>query len=281
MSNEINIFELPVHPSANLFPMVSDNDLKEMADDIKANGLIHPVVLSTEDKKTYLIDGRNRLAACKLVNIIPGYTEYSGDINTFINSANNVRRELTKGQKAMSYAVMFTEGVGTGNKAPRCTINRETLRKARHVLAFKLELKESVLDGTVSLNSAFTESTDSEKEAIKRKALTELLKNEAEELYDLVVEERLTLEQAKAAHDENNKEDLARVKQDTDYFNAFLDGMKILGSIESLNNILDNVKKGRLHHGLGRYERDTDLLEILFKDADKKIKIIEDFVYEK
>jgi ParB-like chromosome segregation protein Spo0J len=49
-----------VHPVANLFPMLPDDELQELADDIRANGLQHPIVL---DKDGVLIDGRNRWAA--------------------------------------------------------------------------------------------------------------------------------------------------------------------------------------------------------------------------
>ena len=57
--------------------MMSDAELAELAADIKANGLLEPIVVwedNTEAPKggegpfpTYLLDGRNRLAALKLL----------------------------------------------------------------------------------------------------------------------------------------------------------------------------------------------------------------------
>jgi ParB-like chromosome segregation protein Spo0J len=58
----------PVHPIADLFPMMTDEELANLAADIKANGLIHPVVL---DKNGVLLDGRNRDRACQIAGIEP------------------------------------------------------------------------------------------------------------------------------------------------------------------------------------------------------------------
>src|SRR5262245_60645033 len=54
---------LPVHPAADRFPLMSEAELKELAADIKENGLQHPVVLTEIDGKPAVLDGRNRLDA--------------------------------------------------------------------------------------------------------------------------------------------------------------------------------------------------------------------------
>ena len=56
---------IKVHPAADLFPLMSESELRELGEDIKANGLQHVIVLH-EGK---LIDGRNRLDAMELVGI--------------------------------------------------------------------------------------------------------------------------------------------------------------------------------------------------------------------
>jgi hypothetical protein len=62
--------DLPVHPAAELFPMLSDEELVKLGEDIKQNGLKHRVVIYEDaDHKYWLLDGRNRLDAMKRVGI--------------------------------------------------------------------------------------------------------------------------------------------------------------------------------------------------------------------
>ena len=59
---------LPVHPAAELFPPMSAEELKELADDIEKNGLRIPIELYRDtDGKVSLLDGRNRLDALALL----------------------------------------------------------------------------------------------------------------------------------------------------------------------------------------------------------------------
>jgi hypothetical protein len=60
---------LPVHPAADLFPTMSDSELRELGNDIKKNGMMTPIVLVEENSKTFLLDGRDRLDAMTLVGI--------------------------------------------------------------------------------------------------------------------------------------------------------------------------------------------------------------------
>jgi hypothetical protein len=55
---------LPVHPAAELFPVMSEGVIKELGEDIKKNGLRSPVVLWRDyEGHLSLLDGRNRLDA--------------------------------------------------------------------------------------------------------------------------------------------------------------------------------------------------------------------------
>jgi len=58
----------PVHPIADLLPMMTGEELANLAVDIKANGLIHPIVV---DRDGLLLDGRNRSMACEIAGIEP------------------------------------------------------------------------------------------------------------------------------------------------------------------------------------------------------------------
>jgi hypothetical protein len=64
---------LPVHPAAEIFPLMSEPELKAMAEDIKKNGLQVPIVLCRADDRRpnpySLVDGRNRLDAMELAGV--------------------------------------------------------------------------------------------------------------------------------------------------------------------------------------------------------------------
>lgn len=86
------------HPSANLFPMMPDKELAELATDIKAQGLIHPVILLHER----VLDGRNRLKACEMSGVQPRFEIYSDDRSPteYVLAVNLKRRDLTASQRA-------------------------------------------------------------------------------------------------------------------------------------------------------------------------------------
>jgi hypothetical protein len=92
----------PFHPAADLFPLLDGNELQELAEDIRANGLIEPIWLWNEpDVCLWLLDGRNRLRACEIAGVHPVTRFYTGeDPIGFSISQNMKRRHLTVGQKA-------------------------------------------------------------------------------------------------------------------------------------------------------------------------------------
>ena len=50
-----------MHPAADLFPLMSADELRELADDIRKNGLQVPIDMFVDgDGNTWLLDGRNR-----------------------------------------------------------------------------------------------------------------------------------------------------------------------------------------------------------------------------
>jgi len=88
---------MDLHEYAKLFPVATNEELREMADDIKQRGLINPIVL-LEGK---ILDGRNRFMACNLANVEPEFTEYTGnDPLHDVVSWNLHRRHLSTSQKA-------------------------------------------------------------------------------------------------------------------------------------------------------------------------------------
>ena len=92
-------FKQGIHPVAQIFPLLGDEELAELAADIKERGLIHPIVI---DADSQILDGRNRYPACELAGVAPEYEQYEGDDPGGYALAVNIgRRHLSKGQQAM------------------------------------------------------------------------------------------------------------------------------------------------------------------------------------
>jgi hypothetical protein len=95
-----------VHPSADVFPMMSEFELSELGEDIKANGLRVPVVIWRDDdaSESLLLDGRNRLEAAERAGVDLGrcYERLCLDDDPVVAiiGLNIHRRHLTKQQQA-------------------------------------------------------------------------------------------------------------------------------------------------------------------------------------
>ena len=63
------------HPICLLFPRMTDDELRELADDIRQNGLLHDIVLY-EGK---ILDGRNRYLACPMAGVKPRFVQWDGE----------------------------------------------------------------------------------------------------------------------------------------------------------------------------------------------------------
>ena len=119
------------HPIANIFPMMSDDELSELAKSIASNGLTVPILLH-EGK---ILDGRNRYQACESSGVKPEYTEYGGnDPLSHVLDLNLHRRHLTSGQKAVVVAEAQTVGSGRfKNRNIAVLPTQEGLAKALNV----------------------------------------------------------------------------------------------------------------------------------------------------
>jgi hypothetical protein len=109
-----------IHPATDLFPMLPEDELRKLGEDIQWNGLKEPIALYRADddkdaKDISILDGRNRLAAMMLVGLpisrgwprenvlgspIPGVRWIRTDPEAYVISKNILRRHLTKEQQA-------------------------------------------------------------------------------------------------------------------------------------------------------------------------------------
>jgi N6-adenosine-specific RNA methylase IME4 len=157
------MIQLDPHPLAELFPMLPEQEVRELADDIVTFGQRVPIVLL--DGK--ILDGRNRYAACLFAEVEPVTEEYAGDdpLN-FVLSHNLHRRHLSESQRAMVAAsiVDWENGLNQHTAGPANLQTREAARKLsiseRAVAAARrihehgaAELVKAIRDGRVSVHA--------------------------------------------------------------------------------------------------------------------------------
>jgi hypothetical protein len=129
----------PWHPYAEIFPMMPDEDLEQLANDIEANGQVTPIQLYGGK----ILDGRNRYRAIEMINsrrlthdkqpIALTYGTYSNEVTpeqdtkalNFVKSANLNRRDLTM-QDKLKIAIKLQESYAEIAKA------QEQLRKSKN-----------------------------------------------------------------------------------------------------------------------------------------------------
>lgn len=271
----MNIFDLPVHPSADEFEMISPEELQELADDIEVNGLIHPIVI----QDGVLIDGRNRLAACGIAGIDnPDAIELDGDAKAYIISSNINRRHMTKGQQAMTVACIYPEK-SKGGRGVNSTLNVEFssnyLSYARTILEYAPDLVNQVKSGGKSLNDAY-------KTALQRKiaategdeALNKLIEG-APDLAELVKEERMELTEALAAMEKRVSNDRVNRLATTNAIKTFIAGGKNFqaGNKSRAKLLNKNRKDIELILGYTIEEAIQDINSI--KEDDELLKLLE------
>jgi ParB/RepB/Spo0J family partition protein len=186
------VSDLEVHPVADLFPMLADDELAELAADIKARGQLQPIVLDADGR---IIDGRNRLAACELAGVQPEFVTYEGDDpGGYALAVNIQRRNLTKGQQAMVAARAVFETNTTAASAANATgTSRARIEYAKTVVQHAPDLADAVVAGAMGLDEAYRIARENKTKGESAEAQLAKLRAEDPELADKVVEGELTL----------------------------------------------------------------------------------------
>jgi hypothetical protein len=162
-----------MHEYVELFPLMLDDELRELADDIKANGQRDPIVLFDGQ----ILDGRHRYLACGLAGVAPEFTTFEGteaDALALVVSRNVHRRHLTAAQRAISAAYLVTVKHGGDRRSDQAAtlpvdapthvtqaqaaamvkVSERTVRDAVAVRAASPKLAEQVRAGKISLSKA-------------------------------------------------------------------------------------------------------------------------------
>jgi ParB-like nuclease family protein len=117
------------HPISEPLPPMAPDRLRELADNIKTNGLQEPIV-TFEGK---ILDGNNRYNACVLAEVEPEFIEYEGDNPVgYVLSRNIQRRDLSASLRAEIAAklVTMTHGGDRTKASTEAVTQREAAKAA-------------------------------------------------------------------------------------------------------------------------------------------------------
>lgn len=181
---------MKAHPAADLFPMMTTEELQALAEDIKENGQIYPIIVTelwNEDEtehETVIVDGRNRYKACEMIGREPWTRPldseetimgHGRDVLSEVISLNAIRRNLTRSQKAVVAASAWEmyeveqgrpskesvprSGTLSGEKtrdrlADQFGVGKNAVQEARRLLLEAPELAEKVRSGEGTLPDA-------------------------------------------------------------------------------------------------------------------------------
>ncbi len=139
----------PLHPYAEIFPLMGEEDFTALTRDILMNGLLEPIVVYKEQ----ILDGRNRINACANASVKPRFTFFEGDDEAalkFVFGKNYCRRHLDASQRAMIAARIANlkhgqnqhtieecsaEHSTISEAAEKLNVGQSSVRRARKVVA--------------------------------------------------------------------------------------------------------------------------------------------------
>ncbi|MEU4100260.1 ParB/RepB/Spo0J family partition protein [Streptomyces tanashiensis] len=199
-----------------MFPLLSQEELLDLAESIKTEGQHKDIVL---DANGVLLDGRNRLAACEIAGVEPRFTTYTGNNPTALIFSNNVfRRHISKGQQAVITAMACSvSGHSLRDLAKFHGLSRSRLSAANVVLKYSRELAEQVRIGALSLDNAYNAVSEGKARAAALQEKYDRLRELAPDLAEQVTESQITLADATATLNERlEMEQLRQYVIDTD-----------------------------------------------------------------
>lgn len=163
------------HPLADLFPLLDETELSDLAFDIGTHGQREPILIHHDQ----ILDGRNRYLACKKAGVNPRFKVLAGNSNALaiVRSLNLKRRHLSESQRAMVAAEMINaDKEGQGPNGPLTqksaakemnTSERMVKRAAKVQRSGAKSLKKAVMSGKVSVSAAAAVSKLSKKKQAK------------------------------------------------------------------------------------------------------------------
>ena len=206
------------HPIADVWPMMDEAKLHELAEDIQKNGQLVPVWLY-EGK---ILDGRNRWAACKIAGVEPKTKEYTGDEPTaFAVSLNDRRRHMNKGSLAAVAAELEPHFAADAKRRqarkPKAEFVQEKVPEQKRAQAREEAAK------SVGVNDRYV--SDAKK-----------VKTEAPEVFERLKAGKITLQDAKREVAKKPTDDWRQDERDRQA--QVKDGITVVGNAASDKNLI-------------------------------------------
>lgn len=190
---EVSISQLkanPDQPRKNF----SQQELDELADSIKRNGLLQPILVCTSGDEYEVIAGERRLRACKIaglkkVPIIVKQTNKNKKLELAL--IENIQREdLNPMEEAYSYKkILDSQGISHSELASIVSKARSTITNSLRLLELPENAQKLLFDGKITAGHAraiLSVSTQMGKEKLTKKIVDEKLSvRESESLANL------------------------------------------------------------------------------------------------
>lgn len=217
----LELEETLVHPAAECFRLMHEDELESLAADIAEHGLRDPITLGrVKGEDVGIVDGRNRYRACRIAGVEPHFVTVEfkddNDVRAFVVSRSE-RRNITKGEHAMGIALAYPGGQGKSDEeaktsAETADVSMRRVREARQVLRSSPDKALAVRDGILKLDKALDEVRQALADLESDETKLRQLRSDAPDLADLVTEERLTLAEAYSIY-EKRIDDAKRAEQ--------------------------------------------------------------------
>jgi ParB-like chromosome segregation protein Spo0J len=224
------------HPASMIFPLMDDEAITALADDIRQHGLLEDIVL---DKDGRIVDGRNRNTACMMAGVKPRYKTLPDGVSptAFVISENLTRRHLTKSQAAAAAA----------EAEPLFAEERDANRRAAGKAA-----RQKQLGGVPE--KLPEPSGDSRDDAGKQFGVSGRMVSDAKaireadpELFEQVKNKQLTLQDAKKEHRTRQSQQEAKAKpwpkRERELQRAVKGGRTVVANVKTDHHLIEWARK--------------------------------------
>ncbi len=139
--------------------MFAKNSLQQLADSMKEDGIIQPVVVFKRDGKYYLVVGERRWRAAQLLHWekIPALVKEFSDNDVIAKALiENIQREALNAIEIAEgiEALIAQSGEGQQETAERLGMNRATLANFLRLLKLPVSIKEAIIQGKLDQGHA-------------------------------------------------------------------------------------------------------------------------------